>query len=203
MPPRAGPFHPLGRVPSEHTVRVLGSARAALPFSDESDLAERGRGVIAAPPEMRIMADAGNVALDMNPFRFLNQKAPSDSVHPSPRRIARLNNNFGLCAVVPGICQTRSRDRANLTSVRGRSGWIRAGPITTTGSARASWELLQTHVGEGLPVSAAIRSRTQIDHLRGVRGAFLQRGGRGVRVRFLFRLRPRGRSRRCRGRCSG
>jgi alkyl sulfatase BDS1-like metallo-beta-lactamase superfamily hydrolase len=95
------------------------------------------------------MADAGNVALDMEPFRFLDQDAPSSSVHPSPRRFARLNNNLGLCAVVPGICQTRGLDLANLTCVRGRTGWIVVDPITTTESARALWELLQAHGARG------------------------------------------------------
>jgi alkyl sulfatase BDS1-like metallo-beta-lactamase superfamily hydrolase len=169
-PPLASHFHPKGKAPSVHTVRVLREARAALPFADESDFAEWERGFIAAPPETRIMADAGNVALDMDPFRFLDQEAPFDSVHPSLQRIARLNNNFGLYEVVPGIYQTRGLDLANLTFVRGRTGWIVVDPITTTESARASWELLQAHVGEGLPVSAVIYSHTHIDHWGGVRG---------------------------------
>jgi alkyl sulfatase BDS1-like metallo-beta-lactamase superfamily hydrolase len=54
--------------------------------------------------------------------------------------------------------------------VRGRTGWIVVDPITTTESARASWKLLQAHVGEGLPVSAVIYTHTHIDHWGGVRG---------------------------------
>ena len=169
-PPLAGHFHPRGKAPSVHTVRVLEEARARLPFGDESDLAEWARGFIAAPPARQIMADAGNVAVDMGQFAFLDQEAPFDSIHPSLQRIGRLNNNFGLYEVVPGIYQTRGLDLSNMTFVRGQSGWIVVDPVTTAETARASWELLQTHVGEGVPVSAVIYSHSHIDHWGGVRG---------------------------------
>jgi alkyl sulfatase BDS1-like metallo-beta-lactamase superfamily hydrolase len=168
--PLPGHFHPKGKAPSEHTVRVLEEARAALPFSDESDFAEWERGFIAPMPDLQIMADAGNVALDMAQFKFLDQDAPFDSVHPSLQRIARLNNNFGLYEVAPGVYQTRGLDLANMTFVRGQTGWIVVDPVTTAETARASWALLQEHVGEDLPVSAVIYSHTHIDHWGGVRG---------------------------------
>ncbi len=168
--PLAGHFHPKGKAPSVHTVLVLEEARGGLPFADTSDFEEWERGFIAAPPSLQIMADAGNVALDMERFRFLDQEAPFDSVHPSLQRIARLNNNYGLYEVVPGVYQVRGFDLSNLTFVRGQTGWIVVDPITTTESARASWELLQAHVGEGLPVSAVIYSHTHGDHWGGVRG---------------------------------
>lgn len=169
-PPLEGHFHPKGKAPSVHTVRVLREAAARLPFSDKSDLEEWARGLIARRGDLRIMADAGNVALDMAQFKFLDQEEPFDSVHPSLHRIGRLNNNYGLYRVAPGVYQTRGLDLANLTFVRGKTGWIVVDPVTTTESARASWELLQEHVGEGLPVSAVIYSHTHIDHWGGVRG---------------------------------
>jgi len=168
--PLAGHFHPRGKAPSEHTMRVLTEARAALPFADESDFEEWARGFVAAPPSLQIMADAGNVAVDMEAFQFLDQAAPFDSVHPSLQRIGRLNNNFGLYEVVPGVYQTRGLDLSNMTFVRGRRGWIVIDPVTAAETARASWELLQAHVGEGLPVTAVIYSHTHIDHWGGVRG---------------------------------
>ncbi|MBY0224805.1 MAG: MBL fold metallo-hydrolase [Hyphomicrobium sp.] len=173
-PPLKGHFHPKGKAPSVHTVRVLKEAAARLPFSDKSDLDEWERGLIARRRDLRIMADAGNVALDMAQFKFLDQEEPFDSVHPSLHRIGRLNNNYGLYRVAPGVYQTRGLDLANLTFVRGKSGWIVVDPVTTTESARASWELLQEHVGEGLPVSAVIYSHTHIDHWGGVRGVPLK-----------------------------
>ena len=172
--PFPGHFHPKGKAPSVHTVRVLEEARARLPFSDESDLKEWARGFIAPMPEPQIMADAGNVAMDMARFRFLEQKEPFDSIHPSLHRIGRLNLNYGLYEVVPGVYQTRGLDLANLTFVRGKTGWIVIDPVTTTETARASWKLLQDHVGEGLPVSAVIITHTHIDHWGGVRGLGLR-----------------------------
>ena len=100
--PHKGHFHPQGKAPSVHTVRMLEQARASLPFSDESDLAEWARGFIAPMPDLQIMADAGNVALDMAKFKFLDQEEPFDSIHPSLHRIGRLNNNYGLYEVAPG-----------------------------------------------------------------------------------------------------
>jgi alkyl sulfatase BDS1-like metallo-beta-lactamase superfamily hydrolase len=168
--PLEGHFHPKGKAPSKFTIEALRQARAQLPFADERDFEEWKKGFIAAPPDLKIMADAGNVALDMAKFKFLDQEEPFDSVHPSLQRIARLNNNYGLYQVAPGVYQTRGLDLANLTFVRGKTGWIVVDPITTTESARASWKLLQAHVGEGLPVSAVIYTHTHIDHWGGVRG---------------------------------
>jgi alkyl sulfatase BDS1-like metallo-beta-lactamase superfamily hydrolase len=106
--PHKGHFHPKGKAPSVHTVRVLKEARASLPFADESDFEEWDRGFIAAPPELQIMADTGNVALDMAKFKFLDQREPFDSIHPSLHRIGRLNNNYGLYQVAPGVYQNRA-----------------------------------------------------------------------------------------------
>ncbi|MBT8134297.1 MAG: hypothetical protein KJO03_07280, partial [Gammaproteobacteria bacterium] len=42
-------FHPKGKMPSEHTLKVLESARKELPFSDTRDFDEEKKGFIAAP----------------------------------------------------------------------------------------------------------------------------------------------------------
>ncbi len=42
-------FHPKGKPPSEHTLKVLSDARATLPFSDTRDFEEEKKGFIAAP----------------------------------------------------------------------------------------------------------------------------------------------------------
>jgi alkyl sulfatase BDS1-like metallo-beta-lactamase superfamily hydrolase len=116
------------------------------------------------------MADAGNVAFDISDYDFLNGTEEFDSIHPSMTRIARLNNNFGLYEVIPGIYQVRGFDLSDMTFVRGATGWIVFDVLTTTETARAAWELFQEHVGEGLPVTAVIYSHTHGDHWGGVRG---------------------------------
>jgi alkyl sulfatase BDS1-like metallo-beta-lactamase superfamily hydrolase len=50
-------------------------------------------------PELQIMADAGNVAMDMGQFKFLDREDPFDGMHPSLHRIGRLNLNYGLYEV--------------------------------------------------------------------------------------------------------
>lgn len=52
--PAQGHFHPTGKVPFEHTLRVLAEARDGLPFNDTRDFDERARGLIAEMPEPQI-----------------------------------------------------------------------------------------------------------------------------------------------------
>ncbi|WP_374300899.1 alkyl/aryl-sulfatase [Paracoccus sp. (in: a-proteobacteria)] len=167
--PLEGHFHPKGKAPSEHTLKVLTEARTGLPFDDTRDLDEQARGLVARRPDMQIMADAGNVAFDMSEYDFLNGDGDFDSIHPSMLRIARLNNHFGVYEVVPGIYQVRGMDLSHMSVVRGRTGWIIFDAMTTTETARAAWQLFQEHVGEGLPVTAVIYSHTHADHWGGVR----------------------------------
>jgi alkyl sulfatase BDS1-like metallo-beta-lactamase superfamily hydrolase len=167
--PLAGHFHPRGKAPSEHTIRVLRDTARTLPFADTRDLEEQARGLIARRADPAIMADAGNVAFDISDYDFLNGTEEFDSIHPSMTRIARLNNNFGLYEVIPGIYQVRGFDLSDMTFVRGATGWIVFDVMTTVETARAAWQLFQEHVGEGLPVSAVIYSHTHADHWGGVR----------------------------------
>ncbi|MCU0856217.1 MAG: MBL fold metallo-hydrolase [Rhodobacteraceae bacterium] len=169
-PTLPGHFHPKGKAPSPHTVRVIEEAKTTLPFADTRDIEEQERGLIARRADPRIMADAGNVAFDISEYDFLNGTGDFDSIHPSTTRIARLNNNFGLYEVIPGIYQVRGFDLSDMTFVRGRTGWIVIDTMTTTETARAAWELFQEHVGEGLPVTALIYSHTHGDHFGGGRG---------------------------------
>jgi alkyl sulfatase BDS1-like metallo-beta-lactamase superfamily hydrolase len=166
--PLAGHFHPRGKAPSEHTKRVLQDAARTLPFDDTRDIEEQARGLIAEQPERQIMADAGNVAFDRADYDFLDGTEVFDSIHPSMTRIARLNNNFGLYQVAPGIYQVRGFDLSDMTFVRGQTGWIVFDTLTQSRRARRVGAF-QEHVGEGLPVTAIIYSHTHADHWGGVR----------------------------------
>ena len=168
--PLAGHFHPKGKAPSRHTLEVLEQARAGLPFADTRDFEEQNRGLIAPMKDLKIMADAGHVAWDMERFQFLEKQDDFDSIHPSLLRISKLNNNYGLYEVIPGIYQVRGFDLSNITFVRGKTGWIVFDPLVSREVVRAAWELFQEHVGQGFPVSAVIYSHTHGDHWGGVRG---------------------------------
>ena len=166
-PPLEGHFHPKGKAPSGHTIRAIEAAKATLPFDDTRDLEEHARGLIAERADRRIMADAGNVAFNRADYDFLDAPGDFDSIHPSMTRIGRLNNNFGLYEVLPGIYQVRGFDLANITFVRGRTGWIAFDVGTVVETARAAWEFFQAHAGEGLPITAVIYSHTHADHWGG------------------------------------
>jgi len=168
--PLKGHFHPKGKAPSKHTLDVLKKSAAGLPFSDTRDFDEHKRGLIAPMPDLKIMADAGHVAWDMERFQFLHQQADFDSIHPSLLRQSRFTTNYGLYEVIPGIYQVRGFDLSDISFVRGKTGWIVFDPLVTKETARAAWKLFQQHVGQGLPVSAVIYSHTHGDHWGGVRG---------------------------------
>ena len=168
--PHAGHFDPKGKAPSRFTKEVLRQAQVGLPFGDRRDFEEQKKGLIAPETELQIMADAGHVAWDMQRFQFLDKQPEFDSIHPSLLRLSVFNNNYGLYEVVPGIYQARGFDLANITFVRGRTGWIVFDTMVSAETVRAAWKLFQEHVGKGLPVSAVIYSHTHADHWGGVRG---------------------------------
>ncbi len=163
-------FHPKGKPPSKYTQEVLRQARTTLPFADTRDIEEQKRGLIAPMKKLQIMADAGNIAWDMARFQFLDRQDSFDSIHPSLLRQAKLNNNYGLYEVIPGIYQVRGFDLSNITFVRGKKGWIVFDTLVSAETARAAWQLFQEHVGKGLPITAVIYSHSHVDHWGGLRG---------------------------------
>ena len=42
-------FHPKGKPPSEHTIKILEASKDGLPFADKRDFDEEKKGFIAAP----------------------------------------------------------------------------------------------------------------------------------------------------------
>jgi alkyl sulfatase BDS1-like metallo-beta-lactamase superfamily hydrolase len=168
--PLKGHFHPKGKAPSKFTIEALKKAKATLPFADKRDFEEQKKGFIAPMKELKIMADAGHVAWDMERFQFLDEDREFDSIHPSLLRQSRLNQNYGLYKVIDDIYQVRGFDLSDISFVRGKTGWIVIDPLVSAEVVRAAWKLFQEHVGEGLPVSAVIYSHSHGDHWGGVRG---------------------------------
>ena len=180
-----GHFHPKGKAPSKYTQEVLRQARTTLPFSDTRDIEEQKKGLIAPMKKLQIMADAGNVAWDVERFQFLQTQDDFDSIHPSLLRQAKLTTNYGLYEVIPGIYQVRGFDLSDISFVRGKTGWIVFDPLISAETARAAWQLFQEHVGEGLPISAVIYSHTHGDHWGGVRGILNETDVRSGKVAII------------------
>ena len=164
-----GHFHPKGKPPSEHTLKILEEARSTLPFSDKRDFAEEEKGFIAAPDSWKIMANTGDVAWDMERYKFFLDGRDFPSVHPSLQRQSTLNMNFGLYKVMDGVYQVRGFDLANISYIRSDNGWIVFDPLTSEETARAAQELVFEHLGK-LPIKAVVYSHSHGDHWGGVRG---------------------------------
>jgi len=164
-------FDPKGKVPSEHTIRLRDSELKRLPFDDERDFEEAKKGFIAAPEYKQIMAEAGNVAWDIGSYEWLLEEGQDfDSIHPSLQRQAILNMAYGLYEVLPGkIYQVRGYDLANISFIKGDTGWIVFDPLTAKETAAAALKFINEQLGER-PVVAVVYSHSHGDHFGGVRG---------------------------------
>jgi len=166
----AAHVHPQGKPASRHTAEAQQRERSTLPFDDRRDFEEARRGFVAAPPFRRILAESGDVAWDMGSYDWLLEERDLDSIHPSLQRQAVLNMAYGLYEVVPGrIYQVRGFDLANMSFVKGDTGWIVFDVLTTKATAAAALALVNEQLGER-PVVAVVYSHSHADHFGGVRG---------------------------------
>ena len=163
-------FDAKGQPPSTYTLEVRKGLIATLPFADKRDFDEAKKGFIAEPPYKQIMADAGNVAWDMGSYQWLLQDKDFASINPSLQRQAVLNMNWGLFEVVPGrIYQVRGFDLANISFIKGDTGWIIFDPLTAAETARAALAFINEKLGKR-PVVGVVYSHSHGDHFGGVRG---------------------------------
>ncbi|MGB5209021.1 MAG: alkyl sulfatase dimerization domain-containing protein [Gammaproteobacteria bacterium] len=179
-----GHFSPKGKLPSKYTIEKQQQQRKILPFADKRDFEEQSKGFIAAPDYTQIMAEKGNVAWDMGKYDFLLQGKDFDSVHPSLQRQAILNMNYGLYEVIPGIYQVRGFDLANISFIRGETGWIVFDPLTAKETAAAALKFVNEQLGER-PVVAVVYSHSHADHFGGVRGVVDEADVRSGKVKII------------------
>lgn len=164
-------FDPKGKPPSSFTIDFQEAQRQSLPFQDKRDFEESRKGLIATPDYTQILTEDGTVAWDIGSYGFLLEEGQEfDSIHPSLQRQAILNMNYGLFEILEGqIYQVRGFDLANISFIRGETGWIVFDPLASKETAAAALKLVNDTVGE-LPVKAVIYSHSHADHYGGVRG---------------------------------
>ena len=175
-------FDPKGKMPSKYTVELQKGLRATLPFEDKRDAEEAKKGFIAVPDYKAIKAEAGHVAWDMASYEWLLQDKQFDSIHPSLQRQAILNMAYGLYEVVPGkIYQVRGFDLANISFIKGETGWIVFDPLTAKETAAAALKFINEKIG-ARPVVAVVYSHSHADHYGGVRGVVDEGDVKGGKV---------------------
>lgn len=177
-------FDAKGNAPSEFTLAKWEDLKNKLPFEDKQDFEEQKRGFIAAPDYKEIMADAGHVAWSMGKYSFLLEDKEYKSINPSLQRQAVLNMNYGLYEVIPGIYQVRGYDLANISFIKGKTGWIVFDPLTCKETARAALKFINEQLGER-PVVAVVYSHSHADHFGGVRGVVNEEDVKSGKVKVI------------------
>lgn len=178
-------FDGKGKLPSTITVEAQKQQRAMLPFEDKRDFDEAKKGFIAAPDYKQIMTDAGHVAWDIGSYEWLLQGKDFDSIYPSMQRQAILNREYGLYEVLPDkIYQVRGYDVANISFIKGDTGWIIFDPLTAKATAAAGLTFINEKLGECLAL-AVVYWHSHADHFGGVRGVIDEADVRSGKVKVI------------------
>lgn len=158
---------------TSHTQRAQEQVYQALNFADRQSFEDARRGFLASLDPMTIKRPNGHITYDLEPLSFLDGDAPA-TVNPSLWRQAQLNaQHHGLYEVCDGLYQVRSFDIANMTLIRGETGWIIIDPLTSTESSAAALALANEHLGER-PVVAVLITHSHVDHFGGILGVVSQ-----------------------------
>ena len=141
-----------------------------LDFSDKQEYAFATRGLIDAPETLELKDEDGRMIWSQDAFAFLDdyEKAP-DSVNPSLWENTINNHVYGLFEVADGIYQVRGYDMANLTVVKGDTGWIVFDTLMSVECSQAAMQLIEKNLGY-FPVKAVVISHSHVDHFGGIAG---------------------------------
>ncbi|MGR3322433.1 MAG: alkyl/aryl-sulfatase [Pseudooceanicola sp.] len=145
-----------------------GTVAERLPIGDKADFEAAERGFLAPLPEGRVMTATGSTAWNIHNWDFLDGDCPP-TVNPSLWRLAQLNAKSGLFEVVDGVYQARACDYANMTLIRGETGWIVIDPLTVAETAAAALDLANETLG-ARRVAAIIVTHSHPDHYGGLQG---------------------------------
>jgi len=158
---------------SEATLAHQATVKNTLPFSDVKDFELAEKGLIKRPEKVEILDVNGAVVWELGNYKFLLDEKYHDSINPSLERQARLNMLYGLFKVSDRIYQVRGYDLANMTLIKGDTGWIIFDTLLTPATAKAAFALVTQELGE-FPIKAVVYSHAHADHFGGVRGIVSQ-----------------------------
>ena len=155
---------------SVYTSEINSAVYSLLDFSDTREYENAVRGLIDAPEALEIVDANGKTIWSQAAYSFLDdyEKAPA-SANPSLWENTVNNHVYGLFEVCEGIYQVRGYDIANLTVVKGDTGWIVFDTTMCMETAQAAFALIEKNLGD-FPVKAIIISHSHADHFGGIGG---------------------------------
>lgn len=154
--------------PSAATMARNKQAAADAPFGDRRDEDFVRRGFLGTRKDPVIRAADGHVVVDLRAFDFVRGTAPA-TVNPSLWREAGLIVRHGLFRVTDRIFQVRGFDVANVTFVKGDTGWVVIDTGTVAETTRAAYDLITEKLG-ARPVAAIVYTHSHADHYGGAEG---------------------------------
>lgn len=155
---------------TEHTVQINSAVYSLLDFENTQEADFATRGLIDAPEVLELKNESGKVIWSQKAYSFLSdhEKAP-DTVNPSLWENTKNNHAYGLFKVTDNIYQVRGYDMANLTVIKGDTGWILFDPLMSCECSEAAMQLIEKNLGQ-LPIKAVIISHSHADHFGGIKG---------------------------------
>jgi len=155
---------------TEYTVKVNSAFYSLLDFDDKTEYEFATKGLIDAPEELELKDAQGNVVWSQKAYSFVdNYTECPDTVNPSLWENTKNNHVYGLFEVCENIYQVRGYDMANLTLIKGNTGWIVLDPLMSVECTQAAMQLVEKNLGK-LDIKAVIISHPHVDHYGGIKG---------------------------------
>ncbi len=155
---------------TEFTVEVNSALYSVLDFEDKTEYEFATKGLIDAPEELELKDADGNVIWSQKAYSFVdNYTECPETVNPSLWENTKNNHAYGLFEVCENIYQVRGYDMANLTLIKGDTGWIIFDPLMSVECTQAAMQLAEKNLGK-LPVRAVVISHPHVDHFGGIKG---------------------------------
>ena len=155
---------------TQYTVQVNSAVYSLLDFENTQEAEFATRGLIDAPEKLELKDENGKIVWSQAAYSFLSdyEKAP-DTVNPSLWENTKNNHAYGLFKVTENIYQVRGYDMANLTVIKGDTGWILFDPLMSIECSKAAMQLIEKNLGV-LPIKAIVISHSHADHFGGIKG---------------------------------
>ena len=166
--PVAALAQPGAKPASDQTAAAQRVVAAGLPAEDGRDAEFADRGYLGTLADPVIKNADGKPVWNLDAYAWIDGKSP-DTVNPSLWRHMGILRKHGLYALSDNMWQVRGFDVANMTVIKGQSGWILIDPLTTRETAAAALRLVNQKLGVR-PVTAVVYSHSHGDHFGGIRG---------------------------------